>query len=187
MRQLGGCETGDRCDAQGHCRVTLKPGGDECRPAGTNSNCDLGDSCDGLSPECPVTGDIPCASVRPEEGGGTTVDVLCQAPKGVFSLRPKCTTVGLQATGSSPAARTSAHPEVDAGSCTGKQVSVRVTRPLQDLGDPSFLQRQIKLKLNAFGRSLLQRKGSLDVCVLVKVTAGRQVVGFRRQTVTVRR
>ena len=185
-RPLRDCEMHDKCDAQGRCRPNVTKSGVECRPPGTNSPCDLGDVCDGVSPDCPAKGDNRCADVRPLPPGDTNkkVDVLCRVSK--FVPGTKCSAVGFQS--SAPSGLAEARGQVAAQAtdtlCGGQRVTAKVTVRLKDSGDPDFLQRKLTLTLNAFGRRLLQKQGSLRVCVLVKLTLGRHTLGTERETVT---
>src|SRR5262249_10205707 len=59
------CELGDVCTPTGVCaaRIISADPPTICRNAFQNGPCDRGDVCDGQSPECPTTGDVPCITV----------------------------------------------------------------------------------------------------------------------------
>ncbi|MDO8630862.1 MAG: hypothetical protein Q7R41_10245, partial [Phycisphaerales bacterium] len=45
------CDNPDTCDGTGTCRANLEPAGTVCRP--TEGPCDIEETCDGKSPDCP--------------------------------------------------------------------------------------------------------------------------------------
>lgn len=186
-RPLGLCEAHDACDAQGRCGGRVKSPGESCRDPFTNSACDLGDVCDGVSPDCPVTGDIQCAVVGSQESGKKTINVLCRAPR-FETGRAKCTAVGFQASGTPGVVEADARAAVDTGcSPGGRRVSAKVTKPLTESGAADLVQRTLTLPLNDLARKLLRKQGSLKACVRVQISVGHNVLETVHKSVTVRR
>jgi cysteine-rich repeat protein len=179
------CDAPDRCDGQGSCSSQREPTGVPCRVRGSLGECDIGDACDGASPECPLGGaDAGCTATMPDQTDGKNIPVTCEAPGDTLQGGPsRCEAVGFaEAPGAGVAvARTLASQEGLVQVTRTKRGRLRKGRG----ADPR--RRRLKLELNRTGREFLQTNGSLPVLVRVTVTHGRSVRTLERIVTVLRK
>lgn len=186
-RTPGLCEEHDTCDGGGRCASKLRDTTYVCRQPFTNGICDAGDNCDGISPDCPDTGQCSAdADLSPSTG--TKVDVLCQVPKAIAGNGSglKCATEGFLSSGTSPRSIRAADTSDTTCIPTVKALTPSVSVPLKSSSDPNFLQKKVTLGLNPLARRLLRKRGSLEMCVRLNIKLRGKVIFSRFKPVTIR-
>jgi ELWxxDGT repeat protein len=168
------------CDNTGRCVATRKLENELCRQEGTLGNCDAGDFCDGVRPDCP--------RANSETGCDATVSVTdrvirvdCRAlldlgPKGVSFCEAEGVAAGvlsLAATGSGE----------DGGRLTKKKKSKRRMKRKRT----GEFRRTVILHLNGSGRRRLRESGTLQLTVLARITHGGSIKSIPPVPVTLSR
>jgi hypothetical protein len=144
----------------------------------------LGEVCDGTTSSCPDSGQCGAEVVE----GRKTVEVLCEAPSALGLVGVRCSSVGFDPVLTSTPSGVSGHGSTGPGSSCNpskRALTVAVSVPQKTGPNPDVLQRRVKLQLTSFGRKLLRRKGSLELCVQVRIKSHRRVLFSTFQSVVV--
>src|SRR5439155_15542862 len=136
--------------------------------------CDLGDVCDGQHPECPTSGlNAGCQVEVPEVPPGQKLQARCTVNK-PDSGKPKCIFQGFKP-GAATGVRTNVVRAADVR-CGRTPLTVKVVVTPTQSGDDRLLEGLANLKLSKTGRQLLNRGGSVQVCVRVQIKLGKAVL-----------
>jgi hypothetical protein len=100
--------------------------------------------------------------VIPPPPGDKKLTAECSAPTPAKG-KAKCQVIGRKA--SVEQGQTSARTSTE--TCAGQAVTALVTKRLKPTQDPNQVASEIKPPLNDYGRKLLKKLGSLDVCVKI--------------------